>query len=524
LIGKDFDIDSHEIVTITHQGDTTVDFKIKQVFGDVVKIFSVYFHDSEGSIDCNVWKDVTKDVELSFSAYCVEGVTDVSVHVNVDGSSDVSECENCLAPSTDSTSTAAYYFKLDCEPICVPDEVTSSLTEAPTPAPQATLKPDGSCYNGAEDETGPGGLQCAFMDGMGPITGVKPSTDGQTVNFKLKNTFAGCSQSDIALRFETPQGGPGATCFEKLLGQGENSNAGYVAKCEGGLAEVEVYASCAAVGDSITDSGSVSSKCSGSSVECAHVFVLPCTEELLCDTPAPTESPVVTPAEECVSQAVLDSVTKIGSGDPNWPEGGLQLEKYDDEIVTFSVKQLLKPGSISWISVMTDSDGDGIMDECEKENGFDPNEVNEYTTKCDPAKGSVTVQVNLHDGQFKTSDNKNTGVCDGWPNNGKTSNVASYEVIFKCECSRRMREMAKVTVDEPSTNLDDMPYCVSEDFPCEGEEANMVYVCHYSARKGYQTFCVPEADSDILRFYAHDYCGPCEGGQGVTWGEIPKSN
>ena len=48
----------------------------------------------------------------------------------------------------------------------------------------------------------------------------------------------------------------------------------------------------------------------------------------------------------------------------------------------------------------------------------------------------------------------------------------------------------------------------------------MVYVCHYSSRKGYQTFCVPEGDSDILRFYAHDYCGPCEGGQGVTWGDM----
>ena len=39
----------------------------------------------------------------------------------------------------------------------------------------------------------------------------------------------------------------------------------------------------------------------------------------------------------------------------------------------------------------------------------------------------------------------------------------------------------------------------------------MVYVCHYSVRDGYKTFCVPEADSDALRFYPKDYCGQCVG-------------
>merc|ERR1712154_244786 len=66
----------------------------------------------------------------------------------------------------------------------------------------------------------------------------------------------------------------------------------------------------------------------------------------------------------------------------------------------------------------------------------------------------------------------------------------------------------------PSVNDEDVPYCVSADFPCEGEGEDMVYVCHYSARSGYTTFCIPESDSDILRFYPNDYCGPCVGGYG----------
>ena len=56
-------------------------------------------------------------------------------------------------------------------------------------------------------------------------------------------------------------------------------------------------------------------------------------------------------------------------------------------------------------------------------------------------------------------------------------------------------------------------FCSAADYPC-GDKDDMVHVCHYSARHGYQTFCVPEPDSDILGFYPKDYCGPCVGGYG----------
>jgi hypothetical protein len=64
---------------------------------------------------------------------------------------------------------------------------------------------------------------------------------------------------------------------------------------------------------------------------------------------------------------------------------------------------------------------------------------------------------------------------------------------------------------EPSVDGKDGHFCVAEDYPC-GDIDGSVYVCHYSARDGYQTFCVPEADSDVLGFYPKDYCGRCVGG------------
>jgi len=117
--------------------------------------------------------------------------------------------------------------------------------------------------------------------------------------------------------------------------------------------------------------------------------------------------------------------------------------------------------------------------------------------------------------------------CSGDPsvseNVQATVGTCTYDIAIPCNkddiCSsdtaaRRMHEEA--FTHETSSDGDDeedAPYCLSEDFPCEGEEEeNMVYVCHYVPSQGYQTFCVPEADTVILGFYPNDYCGPCKGG------------
>jgi len=58
-------------------------------------------------------------------------------------------------------------------------------------------------------------------------------------------------------------------------------------------------------------------------------------------------------------------------------------------------------------------------------------------------------------------------------------------------------------------------FCASEDYAC-GDSGDLVHVCHYSAKDGYQTYCVPESDSDVVAYFPKDYCGPCVGGYGST--------
>jgi hypothetical protein len=95
--------------------------------------------------------------------------------------------------------------------------------------------------------------------------------------------------------------------------------------------------------------------------------------------------------------------------------------------------------------------------------------------------------------------------------------VDNLSIVADCGNSdgvvRRTEEEKTPPGLEPSSDAEDGSfYCTSEDYPCE--DGSKTHVCHYSARRGYQTFCIPEADSEILRFYSNDYCGPCVGGYG----------
>jgi hypothetical protein len=92
--------------------------------------------------------------------------------------------------------------------------------------------------------------------------------------------------------------------------------------------------------------------------------------------------------------------------------------------------------------------------------------------------------------------------------------IDKVRLVTKCSDPNAMRmlEQATMAAAEPAlAGEEESYYCLAQDFPCDGGD-DYVNVCHYSARLGYRTFCIPEADSEVLRFYANDYCGPCVGG------------
>jgi hypothetical protein len=89
------------------------------------------------------------------------------------------------------------------------------------------------------------------------------------------------------------------------------------------------------------------------------------------------------------------------------------------------------------------------------------------------------------------------------------------QISLTADCGRRLdNQLPPKPEMEPSDDGEDGSfYCKAADYPC-GEGTDTVHVCHFSTNLGYQTFCIPDSDSEVLRFYGKDYCGPCVGGFG----------
>jgi hypothetical protein len=91
-----------------------------------------------------------------------------------------------------------------------------------------------------------------------------------------------------------------------------------------------------------------------------------------------------------------------------------------------------------------------------------------------------------------------------------TKRTGLDKISLVADCSSARRATESNNENEGAGHY----YCSSGDFPCGRDNGQLVHVCHYSSRLGYQTFCVPEPDSEVLRFYKNDYCGPCVQGFG----------
>jgi hypothetical protein len=263
-----------------------------------------------------------------------------------------------------------------------------------------------------------------------------------------------------------------------------------------------------------------------SDVLVAYYFELACA--VPCDEPellgVPTDPPAVAPQAsslDCDTGPVL----KDSKGECSYDVMPVEIEMMGDgSSVTFTIKNKWH-GDLDHLFIhYLPKDGEDHscveFTDCELDSLGGP-----YIASC--TNGIAEVEIYVSDDEYTLGGADVPAECQA--DATSSEKTCSYKFELPCqECgSRRLDDLSVKEaftadevvsgVSEPSENDEDIPYCVSEDFPCEGEGDDMVYVCHYSARKGYETFCIPESDSDILRFYPNDYCGPCEGGYGGLW-------
>jgi hypothetical protein len=258
---------------------------------------------------------------------------------------------------------------------------------------------------------------------------------------------------------------------------------------------------------------------------------------------APTVSPAPTMCPP--SEAIL--VSQDGITDYPQDAPPIVITAQNGTHVTFQVTNTYEYAFTSfYIEYHTGAFGESDCLETQNVEAF--TEVAEYTAECMTNVPISIVNLWVVDGNstfFSTEDKAEIPICCGPPTDTAYPTV---QYTFKLECNdpcpdndwrdwvaanggRRLskkeqeeedaasaeafKNAAKegITASEPSSDGKDGHFCVSEDYPC-GEDGDRVFVCHYSARDGYKTFCVPEPDSDVLAFYPKDYCGPCVGGYG----------
>jgi hypothetical protein len=307
----------------------------------------------------------------------------------------------------------------------------------------------------------------------------------------------------------------------------------YTAMCEHGRASVSIYVR--NDGTSEKECDTCSAPTPGEKDFVAYYLSIPCAPECVPKEP------------ECYSGIMALEKDTDGDAMCEYQNQPFNIEEQLDSTVRFTFTNSWSCG-MSDITLLYDT-GDLGGPDCVSLNGLASGTrySNVLTATCDPLTMTAEVEVYVssasiaYKGITAQCEIPDTGACSfRYQLPCSTTMMCDYtEIVVDRRqllpsaatgsksfgqgfMTREMRSAAASSATSTaSTSKDggddeDEPYCVHEDYPCEGDEESMVYVCHYSTRAGYQTFCIPETDSDIMRFYSNDYCGPCEGWNGMT--------
>ena len=541
-------------VNIVHYGVETVKFRVEQTWkdGDMSWI-SVDYKPAEGSFETVCLStEAVNDVSSTreYTAKCISGVAVIDVYAYDCTFTEVPVIEGGVPAAcqawTGSGKTSHFRYTVPCDRMDA-----AYCTDEPECIPEAR-----SDHKSVSD-----GANGDFTSI--PVTILRQG--GSTVEFQVEQNWKDGDIGWIAVDYAMADQTTGTTCDNtEAVGLGE-STPSYTAVCDNGVAEIDVYAYDCTFADVENIDARVPGSCQpfidiGKKVH--FHFTLPClciddlsqlpasSDKALADssaTAAPTWTPVVlaTNVVQCDTD-IFENYESSGQSE-SWKHGS---EYHDDSFTTFLGRLGREHSVVSKVfEIPKNTEYIDLT--------FDFFDINETPNSPNSDKIMVGVQGSFLDLDLFNADGRNKKVFYSdievtfnfddsstsysvnmrIPKEWYANHVYKLPISFKIETTRDISEDSygvdnfrlhatcerrqldtKDSIMPPASEPDeagddDSFYCLSADFPCEGG-AGMVNVCHYSTRKGYETFCIPEADSEILRFYSHDYCGPCVGGFG----------
>jgi len=487
---------------------------------------------------------------------CYDGFTDLGIFIYFDDVT-LEECEECRAPDSDEDNVVVYYFEIPCKPIC------SSFEPSPAPVSLSLVPTD--CVDQVEIniiETKPDDVEI----GSEIINIIDLKTDSVSLEIVIEDDFNMVSigyddvnnQRQCYQDFNLTQGENipiEAACYEKFASLtvfffiGDDFDIDHCAACslpndgtEGYIAitfEISCESICKQPSPAPSDISTSSPSDNPSEFPSAKQISSTSSEPSASSSASPSDAPA---EPECYSGVV--AMHKDTGGDPmcEYSTQPFTIEELDDS----GSNELRFSFTNNWPTAMSDIElrydrGDGLGKQCQSLNSLSSGSMypNTLAAACDPSTKTADIEVYVSSTSIDHSSSINQ--C------GAPQGSCSY--VYKVPCSPsimcediRVRQLNEIRIqlgheeneniergyiargfmtdemkaaEEIDEDFEDLPFCVHKDHPCEGDEEKMVYVCHYSPQKGYQTFCIPEMDSDILQFDGRNHCGPCDGWNGV---------
>lgn len=444
-------------VTIQSVDAGSVTFGITQLWSENMSV-GVYYYTESGAPELDLSNNVDYAATNSYTARCFLGYAEFSIYAYASFG-----CEAVCQPI--SADTIIYRFEVLCSP-CDECEAEANLVR------QA-------------------GANLSLPAEVVAITAQNVDTVDFDISQLWESVVSGDSVEMLAVHYYTTDSVP--TCEQ--MNTTYDAVSSFSAQCFNGFAEVKIYVYAGSYAPDDCEA------CSSAPAEDSVVysFELPCRP---CDWSIDDANVL-----DCNSVAELETIEGSCAPPSDMP---INIIEMDGESVTFMLSETFSPNVQQSLSVLYSRSG---TEDCTTLHKVSSGLIaGDFIATCN-ADGVAKVSI-------YTDSDSDTGFCQ-YTGNGS----CGYHYVIPCAqnllCpSSRQRGLDELeafkipSANEPSVNDEDIPYCVSEDFPCEGEGSELVFVCHYSAKRGYETFCIPETDSDILRFYPNDYCGPCEGAYG----------
>jgi hypothetical protein len=209
-------------------------------------------------------------------------------------------------------------------------------------------------------------------------------------------------------------------------------------------------------------------------------------------------------------------------GETMYPDIPIVVTSQDLTTVSFYVEQTWSEEVVSIFSQFHE-DEVGTT-ECYETKMVVKNKKVEYTAYCMKSVPITVVDLWVADVNFLANDTAVVPECCHPNQSGSSYPTVQYTFKIHCvaQCPTR-RALGNVgdfsdSLKEYAKPVPNKHFCEAKDHACD-EKSDHVHVCHYSSKRGYQTFCIPESDSDVLGHYPDDYCGLCVGGFGKSKNE-----